>query len=64
MSVEWNRFWCRVLFKEFIKHFRKLNDEQIVKDVRQSMDDLEDFSDELQELSKRSTIQNSAALGA
>lgn len=43
MSVEWNRFWCRVLFKEFIKHFRKLNDEQIVKDVRQSMDDLEDL---------------------
>lgn len=43
MSVEWNRFWCRVLFKEFIKHFRKLTDEQIVKDVRQSMDDLEDL---------------------
>ena len=43
MSVEWNRFWCRVLFKEFIKHFRKMNDEQIVRDVRQSMDDLEDL---------------------
>ncbi len=43
MTVEWNKFWCRVLFKEFIRHFRKLNDEQIVRDIRQSMDDLEDM---------------------
>ena len=43
MTVEWNKFWCRVLFKEFIKHFRKLNDEQIVHDIRKSMDDLEDM---------------------
>lgn len=43
MAVEWNKFWCRVLFKEFIKHFRKMNDEQIVRDIRQSMDDLEDL---------------------
>lgn len=43
MTVEWNRFWCRVLFKEFIKHFRKMTDEQIVRDIRQSMDDLEDL---------------------
>lgn len=43
MAVEWNKFWCRVLFKEFIRHFRKLDDEQIVRDIRQSMDDLEDM---------------------
>lgn len=43
MTVEWNRFWCRVLFKEFIKHFRKMTDEQIIRDIRQSMDDLEDL---------------------
>jgi hypothetical protein len=34
-----------VLFKEFIKHYRKLTDEQIVADVRQSMDDLEELVD-------------------
>lgn len=43
MAIEWNRFWCRVLFKEYIKHYRKMTDEQIVRDVRQSMDDLEDL---------------------
>ena len=43
MNVEWNKFWCRVLFKEFIRHFRKMSDEQIVADIRQSMDDLEDM---------------------
>lgn len=41
-----DRFWARVLFKEFIKHYRKLNDEQIVADVRQSMDDLEELVDD------------------
>lgn len=38
-----NIFWCKVFFQNFIKHFRKLNDEQIVRDIRQSMDDLEDL---------------------
>lgn len=46
MVVPWDKFWCRVLFKEFIKHFRKLNDDQIVRDIRQSMDDLEDMVDD------------------
>lgn len=36
-------FWCRVFFKAFIKHFRKMSDEEIVNDIRQSMDDLEDL---------------------
>lgn len=36
-------FWCKVFFKAFIKHFRKMTDEEIVKDIRQSMDDLEDL---------------------
>lgn len=37
-------FWCKVFFKAFIKHFRKMSDEEIVKDIRQSMDDLEDLA--------------------
>lgn len=39
-------FWAKVLFKEFIRHYRKMNDEQIVNDIRQSMDDLEDLNEE------------------
>lgn len=38
-----DRFWAKVLFKEFIRHYRKLDDAQIVADVRKSMDDLEDL---------------------
>lgn len=45
MTATNDRFWAKVLFREFIRHFRKLNDEQIVRDIRQSMDDLEDFID-------------------
>lgn len=41
-----DRFWAKVLFSQFIKHYRKMNDEQIVADIKQSMDDLEDLSDE------------------
>lgn len=41
--VKQKLFWCGVSFQDFIKHFRKLNDEQIVRDIRQSMDDLEDL---------------------
>ena len=41
-----DRFWAKVLFSQFIKHFRKMNDEQIVADIRQSMDDLEDLNEE------------------
>lgn len=36
-------FWSKVFFKAFIKHFRKMTDEEIVRDIRQSMDDLEDL---------------------
>ena len=46
MTSERNRFWCKVLFAEFIRHFRKLSDEEIVRDVRQSMDDLEALADD------------------
>lgn len=35
-------YWARVLFKDFISHFRKLSDEQIIKDVKESMDALEE----------------------
>lgn len=41
-----DRFWAKVLFKEFIRHYRKLDDSQIVADVRKSMDDLEDLVDD------------------
>ena len=46
MASRNDRFWARVLFKEFIKHYRKMTDEQIVADVRQSMDDLEELVDD------------------
>ena len=36
-------FWAKVLFCEFIRHYRKLDDATIVADVRQSMDDLEEL---------------------
>lgn len=34
-------YWAKVIFCEFIRHYRKLDDATIVADVRQSMDDLE-----------------------
>lgn len=34
-------FYAKIKFKDFISHFRKLTDEQIVEDVRKSMDDME-----------------------
>lgn len=36
-------YWAKVLFIELIKHFRKMTDEQIVKDIRDTMDALEDY---------------------
>lgn len=45
MSAFNDRFWAKVLFKEFIKHFRKLSDEQKVSDINESMDALEDLDD-------------------
>lgn len=46
MNVPKDRYWAKVLFKEFIRHFRKLNDEEMVKDIKQSMDDLDDLNDQ------------------
>ena len=37
-------FWCKVMFKQFISHFRKLNSDQILKDIADSMDALEDLN--------------------
>lgn len=37
--------WAKVEYKEFIRHFRKMNDEMIIADIRQSMDDLEERSE-------------------
>lgn len=36
-------FWAKVFFKEFIKHYRKMNNEQMAADVNASMDALEDL---------------------
>jgi len=44
MEVPEDRFWAKVLFKEFIRHYRKLSNEEIIQDVKQSMDDLEDLN--------------------
>lgn len=41
-----DRFWAKVLFSQFIKHYRKMNDTEIVADIKQSMDDLEDLNEE------------------
>lgn len=46
MTAPKDRFWAKVLFKEFIRHYRKMNDEQIVEDVKQSMDDLDDLNED------------------
>lgn len=46
MNARSDRFWCKVLFKNFIGHYRRLTDEQIIADVRSSMDDLEDLNDD------------------
>lgn len=46
MTALKDRFWAKVAFKEFIRHFRKLSPEQIVSDVMASMDALEDLDDE------------------
>lgn len=45
MGAPKDRFWAKVLFKEFIRHYRKLSDEEIVNDVKQSMDDLDDLNE-------------------
>lgn len=37
-------FWSRVLFKDFIRHFRKMSPEQIAEDITESMDALEDLN--------------------
>lgn len=41
-----DRFWAKVLFSQFIKHYRKMDDTEIVADIKQSMDDLEDLNEE------------------
>lgn len=39
-----DNFWAKVLFKDFIKHFRKLNAQEAYEDIQKSMDDIEDFN--------------------
>lgn len=45
MTVFNDRFWAKVVFKEFIRHYRKLTPEQKVADIDASMDALEDLDD-------------------
>lgn len=40
-----DRFWAKVLFSQFIKHYRKMTPEQKVADIDASMDALEDLDD-------------------
>lgn len=40
-----DRFWAKVLFKEFIRHYRKMTPEQKVADIDESMDALEELDD-------------------
>ena len=37
-------FWSRVLFKDFIRHFRKMTPEQVAEDIAASMDALDDLN--------------------
>jgi len=43
-QVPSDRYWAKVLFKEFIRHYRRMTDEQAAADVKQSMLDLEDLN--------------------
>ena len=45
MTATKDRFWAKVLFKEFIRHYRKMTPEQKVADIDESMDALEDLDD-------------------
>lgn len=45
MTAPNDRFWAKVFFRDFIKHYRKMTPEQIVDDVEKSMDDLENLED-------------------
>lgn len=40
-----DRFWAKVLFKNFIKHYRKLSNDERLADIEASMDALEDLDD-------------------
>lgn len=44
MSRNSDTFWSRVLFKDFIRHFRKMSPEQIAEDITESMDALDDLN--------------------
>ncbi len=46
MTAPNDRFYARVEFRDFIRHFRKLDDAAIVADVKQSMDDIENLNDD------------------
>lgn len=35
-------FWAKIMFKDFIRHYRKMSPEEIVKDVMASMDDIDE----------------------
>lgn len=44
MSRNSDTFWSRVLFKDFIRHFRKMSPEEIAEDIKESMDALDDLN--------------------
>lgn len=45
MTALKDRFWAKVLFSQFIRHYRKMTPEQKVADIDASMDALEDLDE-------------------
>lgn len=45
MDAPKDRFWAKVLFRDFIRHYRKMTPEEIAEDVEKSMDALEDLDE-------------------
>lgn len=45
MAAPKDRFWAKVLFRDFIRHYRKMTSEEIAEDIEKSMDALEDLDE-------------------
>ena len=45
MAAPKDRFWAKVLFRDFIRHYRKMTPEEIAEDIEKSMDALEDLDE-------------------
>ena len=45
MAAPKDRFWAKVLFRDFIRHYRKMTPEERAEDIEKSMDALEDLDE-------------------